>query len=165
MTLTEWGVLTLFFALLTLFFALLILSLIGVARALWIGRYFPDDPGRRWESGWLGAFSLFGLLGGCVGLAGLLAPLIDSSSLAFAAVLILNLLAQPILLLLCFTSLRKILSGLRGRICYAGVEIPDAEWQQWSADLRRWAPWYGILQGVGLLVFGWLSFVLFAPLL
>ncbi len=138
--------------------ALIVLFLgeLGIAVYLLISavRTPADKPGARFISGWLGAFGLMLGLSGGTGLAAVLAVFGVGSTAGVLAAVVLNVVFQPIALLMCWTATRKIVLGVRGQIAYAWRRIPDAELVDTPLPERRQLAWFCVLQGVVVLPFG-----------
>ncbi len=128
--------------------AVLLLSVAGLAKAVLLARQFPTS---RFISGWLGALSLLAGLPACVGVCLSLSPLAETSALALSVVVLVNMLAQPLLLLMVYMACRKIFLGLTGRIGYGSRAIPEEELQDISAEERLSLQRYCIVQGLVLL--------------
>ena len=111
-------------------------------------RSSPDDRPAQFLYSWLGAFGLFGFLWSCVGLASFLAEHTESSNLAVAGAVLVNLLAQPFVLLLGWSSIRKLGLGLFGHVVYAGARVPEEQLAGLPPGERRGLARYCVYQGV-----------------
>jgi hypothetical protein len=122
-------------------------------------------PGLRFTSYWDGA------LGGLC----LISALFTAASLAgqqegmwrIALLVLINLVMQPICLLMGFMAVRKLASGLVGKLYFAGREIPEEELPDClsQAERRRLA-WYCVAQGLVILpIASFLSLACIQPLL
>jgi hypothetical protein len=141
--------------------AVLILS-----SAVRIARRSPEDGVARFTSGYLGLFGCcLGLIGslGLIGIAGLY---VGSSLLALAVVVVLNLVAQPVALLVCWTAVRKLRLGLCGCVAYAWKRIPESTLADVPAPTRRALALHCVFQGLVTLPIGVaISLAFAAPLL
>jgi hypothetical protein len=135
--------------------ALLVGELVGaVCLLVAAARVRPDEPAARFRSGWLGTFGLLlGLVGG-TGLAAVLAEFGTASVAGVAAAVALNVVLQPVGLLFCWTGVRKIALGVRGRVAYAWRLVPEAELADLPPADRRGLARFCVLQGVIALLFG-----------
>jgi hypothetical protein len=135
-----------------------VLSIGELVAAVWLlvaaGRIRADEPKARSTSGWLGTFGLLLGLGGGVGLAGVLAQFGAASVAGVAAAVALNIVFQPITLLLCWAGVRKITLGVCGQVAYAWRRVPEAELANLSLDDRRRLARFCVFQGVIGLLFG-----------
>ena len=113
----------------------------------------PNDGVARFTYGYLGVFGILVGLASGLDLALVLGPYISSSWLAAAAVGAVNLLVQPVSLLLCWTGVRKIALGVCWHIGYAWVRIPENRLTGSSSE-RRALSLYCVLQGVIALALG-----------
>lgn len=135
--------------------AVLLIELVGAISLLVAAfRISPVSPAARFRSGWLGAIGLLLGLLSCTGIAALLAQFGIGSPAGVAAAVALNLVIQPVALLICWSGVRKITLGLRGRIAYAWREIPESELAELPPVERRQLSWYCIFQGVVVLPIG-----------
>ena len=143
----------------------LIVSARSMARALNRLRRSPDDRMARFESGWQGTFTVLNGLASSLCVAVLLVDLAGPSGLALAGVVIVNLLVQPVALLVCWVGVRKVALGLSGRLAYAWRLVPESELTGLRHSERRRLAWFCVFQGGMALAFGALLVVSCAGLL
>jgi hypothetical protein len=117
-------------------------------------RISPEAPAARFHSGWLGAFGLMSGLGSCTGLAALLAEFGTGSAAGVVAAVVLNLVVQPFALLMCWSGVRKITLGLRGRLAFAWRQVPESELADLPLTERKQLCRYCVFQGVVVLPLG-----------
>jgi hypothetical protein len=84
----------------------------------------------------------------CVGVANGVADRLDSSPLALCAVILANVIAQPVWLLFGLVGWRKLALGLTGRVAYAWRAIPEEELHGLPAGERRTWRHFCIAQGL-----------------
>lgn len=133
----------------------LVLSTAGLLGAYVGLTRFPDDPGNNFGSKWLGAISLPAWLLCCMGVSSGLAEQVATSTLAWLTVVLMNLLTQPLWLLICYAGMRKIALGLSDRVCIAWREVPEARLR--NRQGRRALARFCVLQGMTILPFGFLG--------
>jgi hypothetical protein len=131
-----------------------IVSAWSYPRALKRLRDTPDKPGSRFEEGWLGTFMLMGAISGLTSLALLLTLHTSSSVVTLIFLVIVNLLIQPVALLLCWFGVTKIFWGVSGRISYGGRRVPDSEFTDIPRSQRLQIVLFSVLQGMFGLTFG-----------
>jgi hypothetical protein len=102
---------------------------------------------------YLGSAMLIGLVC-CVWLVCVLAEHAPSSWLAFGGAVAVNLLIQPLALLMRWSATRKIVLGLCGHLVYAGQRVPEEELADMAPSERRSLTWYFVIQGFVLLLIG-----------
>ena len=129
----------------------IVLSLTALVWSVVRLRRAPNDPGVRFGYGWLGAIALLEGPLCCVGVAIGLADQVRTSWLALLTVILMNVLAQPLWLLMLFTGCRKIVLGLGGRVGYAWRAVPEEQVQSLPADERLSLQRYCICQGLVVL--------------
>jgi hypothetical protein len=136
--------------------AALLLGILGYAVYLLVvaARTPPDEPGARFRSGWLGTFGLQLGLASCMGLAAVLAVYGAGSAAAVVAAVIINVVVQPVALLICWAGIRKIALGLQGQVAYAWRRVPDAELADLPPGRKRQLSWFCVAQGVVVLPLG-----------
>jgi hypothetical protein len=132
----------------------LISSARSAVRALDRLRRFPDDRRARFEYGWQGTFALLHGLAGCMSLGVILVLQAGSSWLALAGVFCVNLLVQPVAVLLCWIGACKVTRGLCGQVTYAWRRVPESELASLTPPERRRLAWFCVWQGVACLIFG-----------
>jgi hypothetical protein len=132
----------------------LTVSASAMVRALRRLRRSPDDRMARFEYGWEGTFALLSGLASAMSLALILASRAGSSGLALAGVCLVNLLVQPLALLICWVGVRKIVLGIFGQVAYAWRRVPASELASLRQSERRGLAWYCIFQGVILVAWG-----------
>jgi hypothetical protein len=77
-----------------------------------------------------------------------------------------NVIVQPISLLVCYLSIRNLALAVKGRIGYAGKGVPESDLQKYSDTERRALLRHCVLvSATGLLMFGSASFACVWPLL
>jgi hypothetical protein len=125
--------------------AALVVSIVRLRRA-------PDDPGVRFGCVWLGALALLAGPLCCIGVAHGLAGQVSTSRLAMLAVILVNVLAQPVWLLVGYASCRKGVLGLTGRVAYGWRgTIPEDQLRDLPPAKRRSLQRYCITQGLFVL--------------
>ena len=143
-----------------------LLSVAALVSATLQLRRAPDDSGVRFGAGWQGAYAL--LMGPtcCVMVVGGLAQQVRTSWLALLTVILMNVLAQPVWLLMAFAGFRKIVLGLTGRMGYAWRAVPEEELGDLPPGERRSLQLYCIVQGLVILPLGgFMSLACAVPLL
>ncbi len=129
-------------------------------------RRSPEDPGTRFLCHWLGGVSLLVWPLGCTGVSIGLMDAVATSTLALLTVALMNVFAQPIWLLICYTAICKVFFGVSGRVCYAWRQIPEAEPKDVPQGRRRALQRHCVAQGMLMLPFGgWCSLACAWPLL
>jgi hypothetical protein len=127
----------------------------------------PDDGPARFTRYYEELLGFNGILICCLGLVLVAGPHVESSWLALAVILAVNLIMQPVALLACWMGLRAIGLGLCGCISYGGRRVPVAELADLSASGRRGRLLYCVCKGMFFVLFfgAWLSVVCGWPLL
>ena len=125
-----------------------------------------DDRMARFTYGWLATFSLLLLLACCVIICSDLVDHVGASRIAWLAVVLANVLAQPFLWLMLLTSTRKLFLGLTGHSCYGWRKLTDEDFQGCGEEMRRRLSRRCVWQGLMMLpIAGVISWVCLRPLL
>jgi hypothetical protein len=121
-------------------------------------------PGLRFVTFWDGAFGFLCLVGALFAMAAL--ALQQGGVWRIVLLGLVNLVMQPTCLLMGCNGVRKVRSGLVGRIYYAGRKIPDEELRNLAPAERRRLARYCVVQGLVILPIACgLSFTCIQPLL
>lgn len=150
-------------ALLIFFFTLMAWSAVGIVKARLALRTSPKSHERAIEYCMTWDIMFVGL--SCVQVACLLGPSVGSSLLALATVVLMNVIVQPLHILVLYLCIGNLRVALRGRIAYAGKAVPEADLEKYSREERRALFRHRVLSSTfGLLLFGGLSAACIWPL-
>jgi hypothetical protein len=142
----------------TAWVAILAVGLVGAVLGVVVSavrlRRAPDDRMVRFAYGWLATFAVLAGMCCSVGLAAALGDLVQSSPAAFAGVVAINALAQPVAAAFVLGGLGKLAHGLRGRVAVAWRRVPDEQLTDLSPGERRQVAWACVTQGVIVLPLG-----------
>lgn len=138
-------------------------SAVGIVKARLALRTSPKSHERAIEYCMTWDIMFVGL--SCVQVACLLGPSVGSSLLALATVVLMNVIVQPLHILVLYLCIGNLRVALRGRIAYAGKAVPEADLEKYSREERRALFRHRVLSSTfGLLLFGGLSAACIWPL-
>jgi hypothetical protein len=114
----------------------------------------PDDKTNQFACGHLASSGLLVGLASALWLVAAAEPYVASSRLALVTVIGVNLAVQPFALLFCWTGIRKLSLGVRGRVGHAWREVTEQELADCPPKMRRTLALYCVMQGLIALPIG-----------